>query len=331
MHKKIAIIVPVFNEERYLKKTLESISNQSYTNFDLIISDNHSTDSSREIIQNFISNEPRATVWCPPQHVPSLAHGQYLLARLTDISNLYFACIMLGGHDVLSINYAEALVKAYEKKPSAAVIVGTAYAMDQEDNVYGQYPDTPILRSPDRRFNPFSIIGSNEYNQAAFGLTPLHILDKVRVRNRCMACDQLLLAEMSLYGDIIVENSAKIYCRSTDDYGKVNAYMQKHLGKKLTAQETALDMDKQLHWLSKIASLAFGQFPIEMQNIYKASLMGMYFSRYGIAHLNSCEGAVEHWLGGQTGIALATSLANVGGNIQQLLDHAIDPSLQGTT
>ena len=46
---KISIIVPVYNVEKYVKKCLESISNQTYKNIEIIIVNDGATDSSESI------------------------------------------------------------------------------------------------------------------------------------------------------------------------------------------------------------------------------------------------------------------------------------------
>ncbi|MEI7423468.1 MAG: glycosyltransferase family 2 protein [Prolixibacteraceae bacterium] len=50
---EISVIMPVYNAESYLKESIQSILNQTYTNFELIICDDGSTDRSLEIIQAF--------------------------------------------------------------------------------------------------------------------------------------------------------------------------------------------------------------------------------------------------------------------------------------
>ena len=57
MSKLISIIVNCHNGEKYLKKTLESVQKQNYTNWELIFWDNQSTDNSKQIFDSF--NEPR--------------------------------------------------------------------------------------------------------------------------------------------------------------------------------------------------------------------------------------------------------------------------------
>lgn len=52
---KISVVVPVYNTERYLPTCIESILNQNYRNFELILIDDGSTDKSADIIHDFKS------------------------------------------------------------------------------------------------------------------------------------------------------------------------------------------------------------------------------------------------------------------------------------
>lgn len=49
----VSIIVPNYNHEPYLEKRLDSIYNQTYNNFEVILLDDHSTDNSREILKKY--------------------------------------------------------------------------------------------------------------------------------------------------------------------------------------------------------------------------------------------------------------------------------------
>jgi glycosyltransferase involved in cell wall biosynthesis len=53
---KVSIVMPVFNADKYLKATIESILNQSYENFELILINDGSTDNSETIIRSFTDN-----------------------------------------------------------------------------------------------------------------------------------------------------------------------------------------------------------------------------------------------------------------------------------
>ena len=58
-NKKISVILPVYNGERYLAEALESILGQTYTNIELIVVDDCSTDCTGEIIQKYSERDRR--------------------------------------------------------------------------------------------------------------------------------------------------------------------------------------------------------------------------------------------------------------------------------
>ncbi|HHL2037255.1 glycosyltransferase family 2 protein [Clostridium perfringens] len=55
----VSIITPVYNAERFLKETIESVINQSYKNWELILVDDCSKDSSEKIIRSYIKLDNR--------------------------------------------------------------------------------------------------------------------------------------------------------------------------------------------------------------------------------------------------------------------------------
>ena len=57
--KKISVIVPVYNVEKYLRKCLDSIIEQQYSNIEVIVVDDGSTDNSREIIKEYVSGNDK--------------------------------------------------------------------------------------------------------------------------------------------------------------------------------------------------------------------------------------------------------------------------------
>jgi glycosyltransferase involved in cell wall biosynthesis len=56
LNKKVTVLMPVYNGEKYLREAIESILNQTYKDFDLLIINDGSTDNSHFIIQDWINN-----------------------------------------------------------------------------------------------------------------------------------------------------------------------------------------------------------------------------------------------------------------------------------
>ena len=56
---KITIGLPVYNGQKYIKETINSILLQTYKNFELIISDNLSNDETKEICKSYEKKDNR--------------------------------------------------------------------------------------------------------------------------------------------------------------------------------------------------------------------------------------------------------------------------------
>lgn len=55
----VSVIMPAYNSEEFINETIDSIINQTYENWELIIVDDHSTDNTIEIIQDYMANDSR--------------------------------------------------------------------------------------------------------------------------------------------------------------------------------------------------------------------------------------------------------------------------------
>ena len=62
MSQKISVIIPVYNIENFLEKCINSIISQSYSNIEIILIDDGSTDRSSEICDYYASNDRRIKV-----------------------------------------------------------------------------------------------------------------------------------------------------------------------------------------------------------------------------------------------------------------------------
>ena len=65
----ISILIPNYNKEAYLRGTLDSILAQTYSNWECIIVDDHSTDNSWEIIEEYAKTDSRFKIYKRPNHL----------------------------------------------------------------------------------------------------------------------------------------------------------------------------------------------------------------------------------------------------------------------
>lgn len=61
----ISVVIPVFNEERSIRRAIESIQHQTYTNLEIIVVDDFSTDSTPDIIKEMALQDSRVSYHIP--------------------------------------------------------------------------------------------------------------------------------------------------------------------------------------------------------------------------------------------------------------------------
>lgn len=62
----VSIITPVYNGEKYISETIESVIKQSYPDWEMIVVDDGSKDSSAAIVQRYAEKESRITLLQQP-------------------------------------------------------------------------------------------------------------------------------------------------------------------------------------------------------------------------------------------------------------------------
>jgi teichuronic acid biosynthesis glycosyltransferase TuaG len=75
----VSIITPAFNAEGFIRDTIESVQNQSLREWEMIIADDGSTDSTAEIVAEFMADDPRIKIIKLPGNLgPALARNAAL-------------------------------------------------------------------------------------------------------------------------------------------------------------------------------------------------------------------------------------------------------------
>ena len=114
----ISIVIPLYNKERFIKETLDSVFNQSFTDYEIIIVNDGSTDSS-VVIVNAIEDQ-RITVLSNQNKGVSHARNFGISKANSDLIAL------LDGDDLWEPNHLENLYNLYEKFPDCG-LYATAY------------------------------------------------------------------------------------------------------------------------------------------------------------------------------------------------------------
>lgn len=75
----VTIGLPIYNGERFARRALEALLSQTYPNFEIIISDNCSTDSTRAICEEFVHRDKRISYSIREQNRGPVANFRYVL------------------------------------------------------------------------------------------------------------------------------------------------------------------------------------------------------------------------------------------------------------
>lgn len=110
---KVTIIIPVYNGEKFLKKTLESVKNLKYDNFDVLIIEDVSTDGSLRIINDFIKNDERFKLLKNEKNEGIIKN----IERGIGMSTSEYI-LNLGQDDILEEGHLEKMVSSLEKNDS---------------------------------------------------------------------------------------------------------------------------------------------------------------------------------------------------------------------
>ena len=111
--------MPVYNGELFIKRAIESILDQTFTDFELIISDNSSTDSTSEICHNFLKKDDRIKIFKQNENIGIHRNFNFLLSRA---KGEYFAWAAVD--DYLDNDFMEKNLKILETDTSVVSSVG---------------------------------------------------------------------------------------------------------------------------------------------------------------------------------------------------------------
>ncbi len=118
MMKKISIIIPVYNVESYLKRCLDSIIAQSYRDFEVLLIDDGSNDSSPQICDEYALKDERI-------HVIHKENGGVSSARnagLNLANGQYIAFV--DSDDYIEADYLESLLKPFTEQSIQLSVCG---------------------------------------------------------------------------------------------------------------------------------------------------------------------------------------------------------------
>jgi glycosyltransferase involved in cell wall biosynthesis len=191
----ITIGLPVYNSERYLTQSLDSLLAQTYRDFVLVISDNASTDRTAEICRSYAEADRRVQYFRNDTNIGnprnfnrvcSLVTTKYLKWSTSD--------------DLWAPDFLERALEIMERDPTVAVCHPQAYLVDADGGILQAYDDDLHLVQEDPADRFIALLERIKLAHQHLGLIRMSDLGQAHLLGTHVGSDYNLLAELTLYG-----------------------------------------------------------------------------------------------------------------------------------
>ena len=190
----VSIGLPVYNGAQFLEQAIDFILAQTYTDFELIISDNASTDRTDEICNAYQVTDFRVRYHRNETNIGG-ANNENLTFRMAQGKYFHYAA----HDDICAPQLLEKCVNVLENDPSVVLAYGQTIDIDENGRTLGQ----KSLRLgefdlPHQRF--LEIADRKHQCEVIYGLIRSDILSTTRLELNYTDSDRTLLCELGLHG-----------------------------------------------------------------------------------------------------------------------------------
>lgn len=195
----ISVGMPVYNGDRFLTEALDSILAQTFSDFELIVSDNGSTDKTQEICQEYMARDPRIQYYRNEQNLGAswnqnrvfqLSMGEYFKWAHHD--------------DVCAPQLLEHCAHVLDRNPSVVLSYPKTIIINEQGQQIEKFVDGFDLRlsQPHKRFKRYhNLIRYGHRCHPILGLIRASALKTTPLMGSYPSSDLVLLGELALHGE----------------------------------------------------------------------------------------------------------------------------------
>lgn len=224
--------MPVYNEEQFIEQAIVSILNQDYQNFELIISDNASTDQTKDICLKYPKIDLRIRFFSRDLTTDSTTNFNYV-ASIAKGDFFMWA----SGHDTREPQFISRCLAAFEKSNFIVLCYSDAIWIDSKGNNIGNEQSDLDTVGMDRIKRIKKVFWNMGYAYPIYGLFRKDTLNTVLPYQKVLAPDLLLLNELSAIGEFARIPEPLFFIRKLSDYGDWHSYFQKSLNIQLNRKK----------------------------------------------------------------------------------------------
>lgn len=217
----VSIGLPVYNGERYLRETLEGLLAQEFQDYELLISDNASTDGTENIAREFAGRDGRISYQRNAENIGSARNFDLLAERAR---GTYF--IWAGVHDRWDRTLLAKSVAALEREPEAVLCYTQSYSINEAGQNTGHMPEQPGTVGLSLRGRYRTTIW-RLHCYVIYGLLRLSALRQTPHMERIIGPDDVRLGELALLGPFVSLPERLFYFRVMNQAGNIGDYMRR--------------------------------------------------------------------------------------------------------
>ena len=143
---KVSVIIPSYNHEKFLKDRLDSIINQTFQDFEIIIIDDCSTDNSYEILNDFVTRHPEK-IRHFIRNTENSGSGYKSWRKGIELAETKYVWIA-ETDDFSSIHFLEEMISVLESSSDISLVFCASNVIDEKNNV---------LSNSDRRTSKLNV------------------------------------------------------------------------------------------------------------------------------------------------------------------------------
>lgn len=191
---RLSVGLPVYNGENYLAESLDALLAQSYGDFELIISDNASTDRTEAICRDYGSRDPRIRYFRQPRNVGAGPNHNFVFHQSRGELYKWASHDDLYGRDLL-----RRCVEALDAEPDLVLSHAWQAIIDGSGNITQtvDYPlDTDAPSAPERFRSMLFAVGGDDF----YGVIRRSVLARTPLQQSYHHADRTIVAELALRG-----------------------------------------------------------------------------------------------------------------------------------
>jgi glycosyltransferase involved in cell wall biosynthesis len=195
---RLSIGVPVYNGQDFLRATLDSILAQTYTDFELILCDNASTDLTAEICREYVQRDPRVRYFRNSRNIGPAPNYNRCFAESR--GELFKWC---AADDVLAPTFVEKCIAMLDADPLMVAAYPRTLLIDEQGVVLQKYDwDLDLThRSPAVRFARLVFVNHRYHNAHEFwSVVRSDIMRRTAMKGSFPSGDRILMSWWTLMG-----------------------------------------------------------------------------------------------------------------------------------